>query len=243
MAETKTPSFSNLNTTKIKQSAFSMYTPYINSYFYPQTNIVNRYSRNLSWDSEVEWELNQYNNDKIEKCQDEDDSDDNDKDIDPLDKVIPNGELTYRQANYIWRLSWLSLGTTLFAIKQKHYDLALCPGGIFLTSLNYWRNPIPGFRKTLDIGYVLLACSYQLVRAQQAEYSTQFYTLCSLGLGSFCIGIYNHFKKRYWDSIKWHGTLHIFGNISSVVLYAGYIPSVCMLCLYRNNIKKLLDNK
>jgi hypothetical protein len=239
MTEIKDSTFSNLNTTNFKCSAITTYIPYSNKYSYPQTNDFKQYSRNLSWDSEVEWELD---NDKIEECEDENGSD-NDKDIDPLDKVIPNGELTYRQANYIWRLSWLSLGTTLYAIKQKKYDLALCPGGVFLTSLNYWRNPIPGFRKTLDIGYVLLACSYQLVRAQQAEYATQFYTTCALGLGSFCIGIYNHFKKKYWASIKWHGALHVFGNISSIILYSGYVPPICLLCLYRNNIKKLLDNK
>ena len=53
----------------------------------------------------------------------------------------------------------------------------------------------------------------------------------------------NHIKKEYWKSIKWHGALHMFGNLSSVILYSGYIPPVCLLCFYRNNIKKLLDSK
>ena len=241
MAQTLYVDFTKNNienkSTKNKSPFLYISSLLFNSYSYIFSPISTPKSNNDNgWESELNWESDDSLNKRFKSDNESDDESDD-------DKIIPNGELTRRQGNFIWKISWVSLGTTMYAIKQGYYDLALCPGSVFLTSLNYWRNPIPGIRKNIDISCVALACSYQLYRARNAEYAIPFYTTSLIGIGSFCVGIYNHIKKEYWKSIHWHCALHMFGNISSVILYSGYIPPVCLLCFYRNNIKKLLDSK
>lgn len=45
------------------------------------------------------------------------------------------------QSYFIWKVSWLSLISSIYAISQGYNDLAIVPGGVFLTSINYWRDP------------------------------------------------------------------------------------------------------
>ena len=54
------------------------------------------------------------------------------------------------QYNLIFRASFLSLGSSVYAIHNGHYDLALCPGGVFLTSITYWVKPDYSWRRYLD---------------------------------------------------------------------------------------------
>ena len=51
------------------------------------------------------------------------------------------GYLKPSQYNIIWNLAWLSLSSSVYATYKGHYNLAFIPGGVFLTSINYWRNP------------------------------------------------------------------------------------------------------
>lgn len=50
--------------------------------------------------------------------------------------------LTKEQYIFLWKISFLSLISCIYAIYKNHYDLALVPGGVFLTSINYWRYPL-----------------------------------------------------------------------------------------------------
>jgi len=74
----------------------------------------------------------------------------------------------------------------IYAIYKNHYDLALVPGGVFLTSINYWRCPDYSWRRYLDMIYVKLALIYQIYRAYNAEY-------CKLYSGE--IALNNYHKK------------------------------------------------
>ena len=51
----------------------------------------------------------------------------------------------------LWKISWISLFSCAFAIYRGYYDLACVPGGVWLTSINYWKKPMYSYRRTLDI--------------------------------------------------------------------------------------------
>ena len=113
-------------------------------------------------------------------------------------------------SKHIWRLSWLSLFASMYAVKLSHYDMALVPGGIFLTSINHWRKPkFHSWMRTLDIYYVHTGLLYHLIRAYNAQYSTVYYTITVFGISFFPISWYYYNKKKYWQSMISHGMLHI----------------------------------
>ena len=139
--------------------------------------------------------------------------------------MLENGCILYDdQCRFIYKVSFLSLFSSLYALYRGHYDMALAPGGVFLTSINYWRKPNYSWRRYVDMVYVKMAISYQMYRAYNAENARLYYVI--LFLSVFCYEMGNHYykKKMYWQSTYAHSMLHILANLSNVVLYAGHIP-------------------
>ena len=112
------------------------------------------------------------------------------------------------------------MGSCIYALYKEHYDLALVPAGVFLTSVNYWRNPTYSWRRNLDIVYVKTGLSYQIIRAYGSEYDKLYYIVVFLGISSYMLGIFYYKKKLYWHSTYAHIMLHILGNISNIILYS-----------------------
>ena len=56
-----------------------------------------------------------------------------------------------QQCKLIYKVSFLSLGTSMYAFYNKHYSLSYVTGGVFLTSINYWKHPDYSWRRYVDI--------------------------------------------------------------------------------------------
>ena len=133
----------------------------------------------------------------------------------------------------IYRISFLSFLSSIYAIYCDCYDLAVVPGGVFLTSVNYWRRPTYGWRRNLDMGYVTCAVMYQNYRAYHA-YNAYYYTmkmghyfvllyygLVVFGIGCYPVSVYLYKKKDLWRSTYVHCLLHVVANVANVLLYSG----------------------
>lgn len=128
------------------------------------------------------------------------------------------------QYNYLWHTSWLFLFNSCYTVYLKKYDFALFPGAIFLTSINYWRNPrFNSWERTLDVACVYSSVAYYLFRGAGAEYSNTFYIYIALGLFSYLLSNYNHRQNRLYVSSFFHSLVHVFGNVAVWYLYSGYI--------------------
>ena len=125
------------------------------------------------------------------------------------------------QYKCIWRVSFISILSCSYALYRGHYDLALVPGGVFLTSLNYWRLPTYGWRRNLDVGYVCGALIYQNIRAYNMPDAVPYYYLIGIGSLFYPLSNYLYKKKCYWGSTCTHCMLHIVANIANAVLYSG----------------------
>lgn len=138
------------------------------------------------------------------------------------------------QARFIYKVSFLCLISTSYALHRKHYDMALVPGGVFLTSINYWRRPDYSWRRYVDMSYVSLAISYQLLRARNAEMGFYYYLFTFSALLCYPFGVNFYNKKMYWASVYAHCMLHVFANVANVYLYSGHIvPVRCDLFGYQ----------
>ena len=137
----------------------------------------------------------------------------------------PNGCILYPdQYNYLWKTSWLSLISALYAFYHGHYDMVLVPGGVFLTSINYWRKPDYSWRRYADMCYVTGALSYQMLRSCKSQYGGVYVILTTVSAIYFYpLGIYYFTRGKYWHSAYAHSMIHILGNVANIILYSGYI--------------------
>lgn len=123
------------------------------------------------------------------------------------------------QSYFIWKISHLSLFTALYALYTGHYDLAICPGGVYLTSILYWRYPDYSWRRYLDMSYVTFAVSYQSIRAYNAKHANLYYATMGASMCFYPIGVYYYNKHKYWHSTYAHSMLHLGANIANMILY------------------------
>ena len=127
------------------------------------------------------------------------------------------------QSRFLWNISWFSLVSALFASFMGKYDLAIVPGSVFITSLNYWRDPDYSWRRWLDMGVVITTCAYQGIRAYSAENARIYYCIMGLAASCFPIGCYFYSLKMLWPSTLCHAGVHIFGNMANIILYSGRV--------------------
>jgi hypothetical protein len=127
------------------------------------------------------------------------------------------------QSKLIYNVSFLSLGSSIYAVYNGYYDLAVCPGGVFLTSINYWKQPDYSWRRYLDITYVKLAICYQLYKAYGSQYMVHYYSIMAVSVSMYLLGVHYYKQKRLWHSTYAHCMLHITANIGNLVLYSGKI--------------------
>ena len=125
------------------------------------------------------------------------------------------------QYNLIWRVSFVSAFSSAYAVYRGHCNLAIVPGSVLLTSLNYWRQPTYGWRRNLDIACVWTALIYQSVCAYRMSTAVPYYRVMGIASLLYPTSIYLYKKKCYWGSTYAHSMLHIIANIGNVVLYSG----------------------
>jgi hypothetical protein len=137
---------------------------------------------------------------------------------------LPHGLCLHKeQSDLLWKTSFFSLFSAIYAFYRHYYDLMLVPGGVFLLSINYWRKPDYSWRRYADMIYVKMCLVYQLIRSYNAENGKGYYVITGIGCMFYLLGIYYFRRKEYWKSTYAHGMVHFCGNLGCFVLYGGYI--------------------
>jgi len=164
-------------------------------------------------------------NDKNVNDKNDNDKNDNDKNVEAIDK-----DLVYLPecSRILWSSSWLFLGTSIYTVYNNKYDLVIVPGGLFLTSINYWKDPhFNSWQRTVDVYYIYFSFLYQVIRCYNSQYILQFF----LGL-AFCCFLYKlsgitYNRNMIFLSALLHSSLHITANLSIVGINSGYIEPFC----------------
>jgi hypothetical protein len=150
--------------------------------------------------------------------------------LDPLKEEAIDKDLVYLPecSRILWTSSWLFLGTSVYTVYNQHYDLLIVPGGLFLTSINYWKEPrFNSWQRNVDVYYIYFSFLYQFIRCYNSEYILHFL----LGL-AFCSFLYKISSLTYnrnmiMLSALLHSCLHITANFSIAGLNSGYIEPFC----------------
>lgn len=130
--------------------------------------------------------------------------------------------LPQKYSRWILSVSFISLGTAFSAFYMDTYNIAWMPALVSLTSINYWRFPIIGWRRKLDMFAVGTSILYKIYLIPSCPFG--FYVLLSIFVGAFFyfLGRYFHSFHYYLPATILHCMVHICGNIGLFLLiYSG----------------------
>ena len=120
---------------------------------------------------------------------------------------------------YLFATSHFSLMSAIYAY-NKHNQLWIIPAGVYVNSINYWRNPTLGLRRNIDIGYALCGLVYQsLVAYSLPVFPRLYFTLITLSAAAYPFSYWFYWRKQYVTSTFTHSLIHLFGNIANIGLY------------------------
>jgi hypothetical protein len=150
------------------------------------------------------------------------------KDLDK-DKDKENKNLVYspEYSKILWTSSWLFLGTTIYTFHKQHFDLVIVPGGLLLTSINYWKHPrFNSWERSIDVYYIYTSFGYQIIRCYNAQYI--MYLLLGILICAFFYKLSGITYKcnMFLLSTILHSCLHISANASILFVNSGHIDSL-----------------
>lgn len=127
-----------------------------------------------------------------------------------------------RYSSRLFRSSFTTCLSVIGAVRSELWGCAFVALVVLFTSLNYWRNPIKGWRRTADMMAVFGAAlyhAYYCVAVCQDTLVRVMYALMVANSG-FC---YMQARKAPNQNISsaWHCGLHLLGNTANVLLYIG----------------------
>ena len=112
-----------------------------------------------------------------------------------------------------------TLGATMmYSFTKTNIFAKIIYLSIFLTSINYWRDPKHGFRRNLDMVCVCTGFLYQIFLIYNYRYYAQPYYIC------MCIGLTCYYLSNLYIndfpiiSSYLHCCFHLFANLASIVL-------------------------
>ena len=114
-------------------------------------------------------------------------------------------------------------GSIISALYNEQYDNILLAALVLLSSINYWRHPVVGPRRTFDMICACGSLAYQCVYTSwhTSERARQIYWATVLAGGScYFVGRYFSSTRRAFNvSSALHCCLHVFGNVGNIILY------------------------
>jgi hypothetical protein len=134
--------------------------------------------------------------------------------------------LNLEQSNRLWWSSWMHAVSSAVALSLHVYDLSLLSVIVLITSLNYWRHPDYGYRRYIDIVCVQIACWWLGIRNIDAiePYRATGFVFGMITLFLFMTSLTLH-RTHTERSTTLHSLVHVFGNIGSIIVYAGNLPA------------------
>lgn len=127
--------------------------------------------------------------------------------------------IAQQHANKIYRVSFLSLLPTYLSFHYGRYDIMLVPLTVFATSINYWRKPMYGWRRNMDIGAVLSGMCFQVYRVLECR--NKLLVLTFMFSGTCCYVMSWSFYQQPKMSTYLHCGVHLCANMALVSLISG----------------------
>lgn len=123
-------------------------------------------------------------------------------------------------AKFLLRSSLTVLASCAGAAYFGLYDCLMTSSAVLVCSLNYWRRPVYGWRRNIDILNIVSCTLYHCWRALETT-NTYFFVFTAMGVGSYILSRELHNGGAIFRVLSKyaHSGMHIFGNIANAFLY------------------------
>jgi len=122
-------------------------------------------------------------------------------------------------ANYLFYSSCIFLITGLYGVYKQLYFKSLTAFLMVITSINYWRNPVYGLRRNIDIFAAFVILLYNVYNS--AGHPRRLYLILWVLLAVLFYPISFYFKdKSIHLSTLCHSLIHIICNIVAIILFS-----------------------
>ena len=133
-------------------------------------------------------------------------------------------EVTPRSESRILLATSLTVVTSCMAAAHLAlYDCLVAAIAILFFSVNYWRRPVHGWRRNLDIANIVIGLTYQLIISRKVDAVSRHLYIASTACGLACFGAGYKFPGRKGTLI--HSCGHVFGNVANAFLYPGLVKA------------------
>jgi hypothetical protein len=127
------------------------------------------------------------------------------------------------QADYLFYTSFGSLVGSLYGFYKKQYINSLGVFLIFLTSINYWRNPVYGWRRNIDIISSILGLSINVLTSPGHPRCLKLNLMLFMSLLFYPLGFYFQHKSIHLSAFS-HSLIHIVSNLVCISYYSDSDP-------------------
>ena len=129
-----------------------------------------------------------------------------------------NNQNFLHAASILYYSSYCTISNVFVSYYYSLYPLTYSTFLVLLSSINYWRYPVKGLRRNIDITMVLISLILHLYYSYSFCYTEYLYLL---GVDFLFYYISSFLRKRdyYWLSCKFHLLVHLTTNINNIFLY------------------------
>jgi len=124
-----------------------------------------------------------------------------------------------RHYYYLTVTSNFTLFSIYYSYKFGFYISTTLCTLVLLTSLNYWRYPLPGFRRNLDCFVVRISLGVQSILMIHQENFIIYALINILAYLFYKHGQYLRKLNMLNQSVFCHSMLHLLANVANVILY------------------------
>jgi hypothetical protein len=158
---------------------------------------------------------------------------------------------------YLTVTSNFTLLSIYYSYMYEYYISTVLSTCVLLTSLNYWRYPLHGFRRNLDCIVVRISIGTQSILMVHKENFIIYFVINVVAYLCYRYGQHLRTKKMLNQSVFCHSMLHLLANVANVILYTGNklfkdtevivhicqklepVPDACQSHLFDTNLSKL----
>ena len=131
--------------------------------------------------------------------------------------------LEKKYSKWILYNSFNLLITSMIGLYNNYYMNTLSIFGVFLTSINYWRHPIKGFRRNIDMTMVSLSVIYNTYYVYDCVYGHYYISTIILGITIYMFSVWFYIKKYLVLSTLLHCKMHLLSNLANYLLFTNKI--------------------
>uniref|UniRef100_K3W6P6 Uncharacterized protein n=1 Tax=Globisporangium ultimum (strain ATCC 200006 / CBS 805.95 / DAOM BR144) TaxID=431595 RepID=K3W6P6_GLOUD len=121
----------------------------------------------------------------------------------------------------LFRSSFTTCFSVYLAARNELWYCAAMAFLVLMTSLNYWRHPVVGWRRTVDMTAVFLGMVYHLYCSSYVvNRMYQVFYVLFIFKTAYCYMRARDAANKDVSS-AWHCGVHIMGNLGNMLLYTG----------------------